>query len=79
MISPKKASEIVLKHTGYKHVYNVKDYDSKHYIVSAAPDNKQIYRTLQTTFGVNKNTGKVTAFVLNGSTYDSYMNAKVVL
>lgn len=78
MISPENAAELVLKETGYKKLYNVRDYDLSHYVVMAAPNDDKLYKDAQTTFGVDKKTGKVTSFILNGLTIQKFNRSKIV-
>lgn len=77
MISPENAANLVLKKTGYKNLCNVRDYDSQHYVVMATPD-ENTFKGYQTTFGVDKNTGAITNFMLNADTVDAFQSAKIV-
>lgn len=78
MITPKEAVELVKKETKYNYIVTVKDYDDQHYVVEAHPDDKKLRIGIQTTFGVDKNTGEVTGFNLNqGDCLDRYLAAKV--
>ena len=49
MISPENAANLVLKKTGYKKLCNVRDYDNKHYVVMATPD-ENTFKNYQTLF-----------------------------
>lgn len=77
MISPEEAAKLVLNKTGYKSLYFVKDYDDKHYVVCAAPDDEKLYLT-DNTFGVDKNTGVVSNFSVNSQTVEAYQKANIV-
>ena len=77
MISPENAANLVLKKTGYKKLCNVRDYDNKHYVVMATPD-ENTFKNYQTLFGVDKNTGYVTTFMLNSESIEAFQNAKIV-
>lgn len=78
MISPKDAAELVKKETKYQFVVNVKDFDSGHYVVQALPKKDKISIGVQTTFGVDKESGKVTGFALNyEDNLDKFLAAKV--
>ena len=77
MISPENAANLVLKKTGYKKLCNVRDYDNKHYVVMATPD-ENAFKNYQTLFGVDKNTGYVTTFMLNSESIEAFQNAKIV-
>lgn len=77
MISPENAANLVLKKTGYKKLCNVRDYDNKHYVVMATPD-ENTFKNYQTLFGVDKNTGDVTNFMLNSESIEAFQNAKIV-
>ncbi len=75
MISPAEAAKKVLETQKYNEVIFVKDYDAQHYVVEALPEKFAI--GIQTTFGVDKNTGAVTAFHLQpGSTLEKYVHSK---
>lgn len=75
MISPAEAAKKVLTTQKYDKVIFVKDYDQQHYVVEALPEDYEV--GMQTTFGVDKNTGDVTAFFPQpGSTLEKYNNAK---
>lgn len=78
MISPAEAANKVKETQGYEQVLKVKDYDAKHYVVEALPKANKLAIGAQTTFGVDKNTGEVTAFSLNPSagTLSRFLNAK---
>lgn len=78
MISPAEAAKKVKETQGYEEVLQVKDYDPQHYVVEAWPKADKMPHGEQTTFGVDKSTGKVTAFQLNPGTgtLDRYLNAK---
>ena len=77
MISPAEAANKVKQTQNYQQVLKVKDYDAKHYVVEALPVANKIPKGAQTTFGVDKNTGQVTAFHLQpGSTLERYLAAK---
>lgn len=77
MISPAEAANKVLEHTGYEEVLSVKDYDLKHYVVTALPEKGKISRTKQCTFGVDKISGEVTAFHARPfGTLEKYQKAK---
>ena len=79
MISPKEAAELVKKTQNYEQVIRVKDFDNKHYVVEALPVANKIARGAQTTFGVDKNTGEVTAFRLNyADNLDRFLESKDV-
>ena len=78
MISPKDAAEFVKKETKYRFIVNVKDFDSKHYVVEALPAMDKLSIGVQTTFGVDKESGKVTGFPLNyEDNLDKFLAAKV--
>ena len=77
MISPENAANLVLKKTGYKKLCNVRDYDSQHYVVIATPD-ENTFKNYQTLFGVDKNTGTITNFILNSETIDTYQRSEIV-
>ena len=77
MISPENAANLVLKKTSYKKLCNVRDYDSQHYVVMATPD-ENTFKNYQTLFGVDKNTGDITNFMLNSETIEAFQNAKIV-
>lgn len=77
MISPENAANLVLKKTGYKKLCNVRDYDNKHYVVMATPD-ENTFKNYQTLFGVDKNTGAITNFILNSESIEAFQNAKIV-
>ena len=77
MISPENAANLVLKKTGYKKLCNIRDYDNKHYVVMAIPDDKH-FKGYQTVFGVDKKTGDVTNFMLNSETVDTYQRSEIV-
>jgi hypothetical protein len=78
MISPKDAAELVKKETKYQFIVNVKDFDSEHYVVQALPKKDKISIGVQTTFGVDKESGEVTGFALNyGNNLDKFLAAKV--
>ena len=77
MISPENAANLVLKKTGYKKLCNVRDYDSQHYVVMATPD-ENTFKNYQTLFGVDKNTGAITNFILNSESIEAFQNAKIV-
>ncbi len=77
MITPKDAAELVKKETKYQFIANVKDFDSKHYVVQALPKKDKISIGVQTTFGVDKESGEVTGFALNyGDNLDKFLAAK---
>lgn len=77
MISPVEAANKVKESQGYEQVIRVKDYDLKHYVVEALPKANKMPHGAQTTFGVDKKTGQVTAFFLKpGSTLEKYLSAK---
>lgn len=77
MMTPAEAANKVKETQGYEQVLKVKDYDAKHYVVEAIPKANKIPKGMQTTFGVDKNTGAVTAFMLNmGNNLQSFLNAK---
>lgn len=78
MITPKEAVELVKKETKYSYIVTVKDYDNQHYVVEAHPDDKKFRIGIQTTFGVDKESGEVTGFALNyGDNLDKFLAAKV--
>ena len=77
MISPENAANLVLKKTGYKKLCNVRDYDSQHYVVMAIPDDEH-FKDYQTVFGVDKETGAITNFILNSESIEAFQNAKIV-
>ena len=77
MISPENAANLVLKKTGYKKLCNVRDYDNKNYVVMATPD-ENTFKNYQTLFGVDKNTGAITNFILNSESIEAFQNAKIV-
>ena len=64
MITPKKAAERVKKTQNYEQVIKVRDYDKQHYVVEALPHANKLPHGEQVTFGVDKNTGEVTAFYI---------------
>ena len=77
MISPAEAAKKVLDHTKYEEVICVKDYDLTHYVVEAIPVKGKLPKCAQTTFGVHKITGEVTAFHARPfGTLEKYQNAK---
>ena len=77
MISPAEAANKVLQHTNYEEVLSVKDYDMRHYVVTALPEKGKLARTAQCTFGVDKKTGEVTAFHARPfGTLEKYQSAK---
>ena len=77
MISPAEAANRVKETQHYEWVIRVKDYDIKHYVVEALPKKDQLPHGEQTTFGVDKNTGEVTAFYLRpGSTLEKFLHVK---
>lgn len=77
MISPAEAANKVKETQGYEQVLKVKDFDAKHYVVEALPKANKIPKGMQTTFGVDKNSGQVTAFMLNdGNNLQKFLNAK---
>lgn len=76
MITPKEAVELVKKETKYKNIIKVKDYDAQHYVIESLPGESFVVG-IQTTFGVDKNTGEVTSFFLNmGNNLDKYLASK---
>ncbi len=78
MVSPKEAAKLVLEQTGYEEVFVVKDYDFIHYVVEATPVKGKLPKCAQATFGVNKFTGRVTAFHLRPfGTLEKYQKAKI--
>ena len=77
MISPAEAANKVKETQGYEQVLRVKDYDKKHYVVEALPTAGKLPHGEQTTFGVDKQNGEVTAFYLRpGSTLERFLHAK---
>lgn len=79
MITAKEAMNKVLTSQGYKWPIRVKDYDDQHYVCEALPEVGKLAVGSQTTFGVDKNTGEVTAFMLNDhNNLDRYLNAKTI-
>lgn len=78
MISPAEAAKKVKETQNYEEVLRVKDYDAQHYVVEAWPIAGKMAHGEQTTFGVDKNTGAVTAFMMNPGTgtLDKFLNAK---
>lgn len=77
MITPEEAANKVMTTQGYEQVLAVKDYDAQHYVVEALPKKNKLPHGAQTTFGVDKATGQVTAFHLQpGSTLERYLSAK---
>lgn len=79
MISPAEAAKKVLETQKYEQVIRVKDYDSKHYVVEALPEKGKLPHGAQTTFGVDKITGQVTAFHARPfGTLEKYQNAKTL-
>ena len=79
MITVKEAVNEVKNKTGYEFIIKVKDYDQNHYVVEAIPKKNELPEPgIQTTFGVDKNTGKVTSFYLiPGETLEKYLACKV--
>lgn len=79
MITAKEAADLVKKSEKLGFVVGVKDFDKDHYVVEALPNDHEIPEGINTTYGVDKNTGKVTAFYLiPGQTLEKYLSAKVV-
>jgi hypothetical protein len=79
MITAKEAMNKVLTSQGYKWPIRVKDYDKQHYVCEALPEVGKLAIGAQTTFGVDKNTGEVTAFMLNDhNNLDFYIKAVTV-
>lgn len=79
MITAKEAMNKVLKSEGYKWPIRVKDYDNEYYVCEALPEVGKLSIGTQTTFGVDKETGEVTAFMLNNrDCLNRYVNAKTV-
>lgn len=78
MISPTEAANKVRETQKYEEIIRVKDYDPQHYVVEAWPTANKMPHGEQTTFGVDKNTGEVTAFMMNPATgtLDRFLNAK---
>lgn len=78
MISPAEAANKVKETQKYEEILRVKDYDAQHYVVEAWPKTNKLPHGEQTMFGVDKNTGAVTAFMANPSTgtLDRFLNAK---
>ncbi len=79
-MTPAEAANKVKQSEGYKCVTKVVDFDPRHYVVEAFPKEGEFVRGYQTTFGVDKSTGQVTAFMLNdGNNLDKFVNAKNLL
>lgn len=79
-MTPAEAANKVKETQGYEQVLKVIDFDPKHYVVEALPKANKIPKGVQTTFGVDKSTGQVTAFMLNdGNNLDKFVNAKNLL
>lgn len=77
MMTPAEAANKVKETQGYEQVLKVKDYDAQHYVVEALPKANKLPHGAQTTFGVDKNSGQVTAFMLNyGNNLDRFLSAK---
>lgn len=78
MMTPAEAANKVKETQGYELVIRVKDYDAQHYVVEALPKANKLPHGEQTTFGVDKNTGAVTAFMINPATgtLDKFLSAK---
>ena len=77
MMTPAEAANKVKETQNYEQVLKVVDFDARHYVVEALPVANKITKGVQTTFGVDKNTGEVTAFMLNfGNNLDKFRNAK---
>lgn len=77
MMTPAEAANKVKTTQKYEQVLRVKDYDAQHYVVEALPEANKIPKGSQTTFGVDKRTGQVTAFHLRpGSTLEKFLSAK---
>ena len=77
MMTPAEAANKVKETQDYEQVLKVKDFDSRHYVVEALPVANKISKGIQTTFGVDKNTGEVTAFMLNyGNNLKEFLKAK---
>ncbi len=77
MMTPAEAANKVKETQGYEWVLSVKDYDAQHYVVQAYPKKGKLSIGVQTSFGVDKNTGAVTAFMVNqGNNFDKLRNAK---
>lgn len=77
MISPAEAANKVKETQGYEEVLRVKDYDMAHYVVEALPKAGRLPHGEQTTFGVDKRNGEVTAFYLRpGSTLEKFLRSK---
>lgn len=79
-MTPAEAANKVKQSEGYKCVTKVVDFDRQHYVVEAFPEEGQFVMGYQTTFGVDKTTGQVTAFMLNyGNNLDKFIKAKNLL
>lgn len=79
MITAKEAMDKVLESEGYKWPIRVKDFDKEHYVCEALPEVGKLSIGMQTTFGVDKETGEVTAFMMNyGDNLQLYLDAKTV-
>lgn len=78
MISPAEAANKVKETQGYEQVLCVRDYDFAHYVVDALPKQGKLPGPgVQTTFGVHKETGEVTAFFPKPfGTLEKYQKAK---
>lgn len=78
-MTPAEAANKVLETQKYEQVICVKDFDAQHYVVEALPQKNKLACGMQTTFGVDKQTGQVTAFMMNyGNNLDAYLSAKTV-
>lgn len=77
MITPVEAANRVKETQKYEWIIKVKDYDNAHYVVEALPKVGEFPIGVQGTFGVDKETGEVTAFMLNyGNNLERYKRAK---
>lgn len=77
MISPAEAANKVKQTQNYEWVTKVVDFDAQHYVVEALPEVGKLATGCQTTFGVDKNSGQVTAFMMNDAAKrNKFINAK---